>query len=307
MQILSSPANLFNSFRTGSVDVAYLSLEPDQVRSLEESAKKGDWQAISAQGSVVSYLVLNRNQKPLDKPEVRQAVAMLIDRPLLNERVLFGQASPLYSMIPTTFDVSQPVFKEKFGDGNIEKAKQMLTTAGYSKQNPVIIPLWYPSSSPPRSLASEILKAYADKTMDGMLQFQVNTVEGATFFRDISKGLYPAALLDWYPDFLDPDNYIQPFLGCDKGSDAKGCEQGGSQSQGSFYYSEAMNKLIEQQRKEQNPATRQKIFADIQAKVATDVPYVPLWQNKDYVFARKGVSGVQLDPTQNLIYKTIKK
>lgn len=307
LQILSSPANLFNSFRTGSVDVAYLSLEPDQVRSLEESAKKGDWQAISAQGSVVSYLVLNRNQKPLDKPEVRQAVAMLIDRPLLNERVLFGQASPLYSMIPTTFDVSQPVFKEKFGDGNIEKAKQMLTTAGYSKQNPVVIPLWYPSSSPPRSLASEILKAYADKTMDGLLQFQVNTVEGATFFRDISKGLYPAALLDWYPDFLDPDNYIQPFLGCDKGSDAKGCEQGGSQSQGSFYYSEAMNKLIEQQRKEQNPATRQKIFADIQAKVATDVPYVPLWQNKDYVFARKGVSGVQLDPTQNLIYKTIKK
>ncbi|KAB8320312.1 peptide ABC transporter substrate-binding protein [Tolypothrix campylonemoides VB511288] len=307
LQILSSSANLYNSFRTGGVDVAYLSLEPDQIRSLEESAKKGDWQAITAQGSVVSYLVLNRNQKPLDKPEVRQAVAAMIDRPLLNQRVLLGQASPLYSMVPKTFEVSEPLFKNKYGDGNVDKAKQLLTAAGFSKENPVKLQIWYPSGSPPRSLAAQLLKAYADKYMDGMLQFEVNVVDGATFFGAISKSFYPTALLDWYPDFLDADNYIQPFLGCDKGSDAKGCEQGGSQTQGSFYYSETMNKLIGDQRQEQNPQARTKIVATIQAQVATDVPYVPLWQTKDYVFARKGVSGVQLDPTQNLIYKTIKK
>ena len=68
-----------------------------------------------------------------------------------------------------------------------------------------------------------------------------------------------------------------------------------------------MNKLIADQRQEQNPEVRKKIFATIQAQIATDVPYIPLWQSKDYVFARKGVSGVQIDPTQNLIYKRIKK
>ncbi|BAZ22661.1 oligopeptide ABC transporter, periplasmic oligopeptide-binding protein [Kalymmatonema gypsitolerans NIES-4073] len=307
LQFLTSGANLYNSFRTGAVDVAYLSLEPDQIRSLEASAKKGDWQAITAQGSVVTNFVLNRNQKPLDKPEVRQAIAAMVDRPLMNQRVLLGQASPLYSMVPKTFEVSQPLFKDKYGDGNVDKAKQLLTAAGFSKENPVKLQIWYPASSPIRSLAAQILKAYADKYMDGMLQFEVNTVDGATFYGGIAKSFYPTALLDWYPDFLDADNYIQPFLGCDKGSDAKGCEEGGSQTQGSFYYSETMNKLIEDQRKEQNPQVRNQIFANIQAQIATDVPYVPLWQNKDYVFARNGVSGVQLDPTQNLIYKTIKK
>jgi peptide/nickel transport system substrate-binding protein len=143
--------------------------------------------------------------------------------------------------------------------------------------------------------------------MDGMLQLEVKTVEGATFYKESSKGLYPAALLDWYPDFLDPDNYVQPFLACEKGSVATGCQEGGSQTQGSFYYSEAMNKLIDQQRKEQNPEARKKIFADIQSQVLTDVPYIPLWQNKDYVFAQKSVANVKLDPTQNLIYKNIKK
>lgn len=307
VQIQTSPVNLFNAFRTGAVDVAYLSLQPDQIRSLEEGGKKGDWQAITAQGSVVSYLVLNRNQKPLDQPEVRAAIASMIDRPLIMQRALYGQADPLYSMIPTTFNVSQPLFKDKYGDANLDRAKQLLTTAGFSKENPARVQVWYPSSSPTRSLAAQILKSLADTKLDGILQFEVSPAEAPTFFKDISRGLYPAALLDWYPDFLDPDNYVQPFLSCQKGSVAKGCEDGGSQTQGSFYYSEVVNKLIDQQRQEQNPEARKKIFTEIQTQVASDVPYVPLWQNKDYVFAQKGISNAQLDPTQNLIYKTIKK
>ncbi|YAF96320.1 MAG: ABC transporter substrate-binding protein [Nodularia sp. CChRGM 3473] len=307
VQIQTSPVNLFNAFRTGAVDVAYLSLQPDQIRSLEAGAKKGDWQTITAQGSVVSYMVLNRNQKPLDQPEVRAAIASMIDRPLVNERVLLGQADPLYSMIPTTFKVSQPLFKNQYGDANFERAKQLLTTAGFSKENPAKVQIWYPASSGTRSLAAQTLKSLADQQMDGLLQLEISTVESATFFKDISRGLYPAALVDWYPDFLDPDNYVQPFLACQKGSNTQGCEEGGSRSQGSFYYNEAINNLIAQQRQEQNPEARQQIFTEIQTQVVTDVPYIPLWQSKDYVFAQKGVNNVQLDPTQNLIYPTIQK
>ncbi|MBE9199809.1 MULTISPECIES: ABC transporter substrate-binding protein [unclassified Nodularia (in: cyanobacteria)] len=307
VQIQTSAVNLFNAFRTGTVDVAYLALQPDQISSLEAGAKKGDWQTITAQGSAVSYMVLNRNQQPLDQPEVRAAIASMIDRPLINERVLLGQSDPLYSMIPTTFNVSQPVFKDKYGDANFDQAKKLLTTAGFSKENPAKVQIWYPSSSANRRFAAQTLKSLADQQMEGILQLEISTVESATFFKDISRGIYPAALVDWYPDFLDPDNYVQPFLSCEKGSNAQGCEDGGSKTQGSFYYSEAVNKLIAQQRQEQNPATRQQIFTAIQTQVANDVPYIPLWQTKDYIFAQNGVDNVQLDPTQNLIYKTIKK
>jgi peptide/nickel transport system substrate-binding protein len=307
VQIQTSPVNLFNAFKTGAIDVAYLSLQPDQIKSLEASAKKGDWQAISAQGSVVDYLTLNRNQKPLDKLEVRQAIALLIDRKLLNDRVLLSQAYPLYSIIPTTFNVSQPLFKDKYGDGKFAEAKKSLVAAGFSQENPAKVQIWYSTNSTTHGLVAQTLKSLADTKMDGILQFEVKNVESATFYKEISKGLYPSALTNWYPDFLDPDNYVQPFLACEQGSVTKGCETGGSQSQGSFYYSEAMNKLIDQQRKEQNPEARKKIFADIQTQVLTDVPYIPLWQSKDFVFAQKGVANVNLDPSQNLIYKTIKK
>ena len=307
VQILSSGVNLYNVFRKKAVDVAYLTMDPDQIRSLESKAKGGDWQAITASGSVVKFLAINRNQKPLDNLGVRQAIAAMIDRPLLSERVLYGQSQALYSLVPTTFKVSKPVFKEQYSDGNAQKAKELLIQAGFSKTNPAKVELWYRSNLPTDALTVLVIKALAKKTMDGLLQFEINSVESTTAYKNITQGLYPTFLLDWYPDFLDADNYIQPFLGCQKGSVDKGCEDGGSQSQGSFYYSDRMNQLINKQRQEQNPEVRQQIFAEIQQQLATDVPYIPLWQSKDYVFAQKGITGVQLDPTQNLIYKLIKK
>ncbi len=308
VQILSSGVNLYNNFRKQGVDVAYVALDPDQITSLEKMSREGKWLAIPNEGSVVSYLTLNRNQKPLDKVEVRQAIAAMIDRKLIYDRVLYGQAEEVYSMIPTTFDVYKPVFKEKYGKGgNPERAKELLKKAGFSQENPAVVEIWYPSSSATRSLTALVLDALAKKTMDGMLVFEVNTVESTSAFKNIGKGLYPAFLLDWYPDFLDADNYIQPFLSCEQGSPEKGCEKGGSQSQGSFFYSQQMNQLINKEREEQDPEKREQIFAEIQEILAREVPYVPLWQSKDYVFAQNGITGVGLDATQNLIYKNIKK
>ena len=303
----NNPANLYNSFRTGSVDIAFQSLEPNQVQSLEEGAKAGKWQSISIDGSVTSYLILNVLQQPLDNPLVRQALAALVDRPLVNERVWYGQSKPLYSIVPSTFSVSQPVFKNAYGDGNIAKAKQLLTQAGFSPQKPAKIQIWYPYGSTPRRLTAGLLRAYAKQKLGGMLEIEPNTIESASFFKYASKNIYPATLQDWYPDFLDPDNFIQPFLECPKGTPAKGCKQGGSQSQGSFYYSDRMNQLIAAQGKEADPTKRQKIYADIQNQIVQDVPLIPLWQTKDFVFAKKGMSGIKIDPLQNLLYSGMKK
>ena len=307
VQILSSGVNLYNAFRKQAVDIAYLTLDPDQIRSLQQSAKKGKWNVIPNEGNVISYWSLNRNQKPLDRLEVRQAIAAMLDREVISERVFYGQSEALYSLIPSGFDVHKPAFKEKYGDANAEKAKELLKKAGFTKDNPAVVEIWYPSGSPPRALTAIVLKALADKRMDGLLKFDINTVESTTAFKNIGQGLYPTFLLNWYPDFLDPDNYTQPLLSCQEGTTEGGCKNGASQTQGSFYYSERMNQLIEQERKAQDPAQRKQIFAEIQELLARDIPYVPLWQNQDYIFAQKNVKGAQLDPTQNLIYKNLKK
>ncbi len=300
-------ANLFNSFRTNAVDVAYQSFAPVQTNLLIQEAKKGKWQQIEGKGTVVSYMVLNRNLKPLDQVEVRQAIAALIDRQLIIDRVLQGQAEPVYSLIPSVFNVYKPTFQTLYGDSNIEKAKELLTKAGFSAAKPAVVEIWYPSASNTRSAVAATLKALADEKLGGMIKFEPNGVESATAFSNLGKGIYPSFLADWYPDFLDPDNYIQPFLDCVQGSKAEGCIEGGSQTQGSFFYDPLLNQLIDQARKDFNPATRQTIFTEIQTILAEEVPYIPLWQTKDYAFAHNGVTGVTINPSQNFPFWTIAK
>ncbi len=299
-QILSSSANLYNTFRTSAVDIAYQTFDPEQVESLKQQAAASGWQAIEEKSNVVSYLMLNVKQQPLDNPNVRQALAAMIDRSLLTNRVYKQQAEPLYSMIPNTFESYKPVFQTTYNDGNIAKAKELLAAAGYTKDNPLKLEVVFPTNSPTREQVASTLREYATQKLEGIVQIQPQAEESATLFANIPKGIYQTILLDWYPDFGDADNYIQPFFSCTKGSAESGCEEGASRSQGSFYYSDRMNQLISQQRKEQNPQARNQIFGQIQELIATDVPTIPLVQNKDYAFGQKGIQNLQVDPILKL-------
>ncbi|MCF3572783.1 ABC transporter substrate-binding protein [Planktothrix agardhii 1806] len=307
IQRFSSSSNLFNAFRSSAVDIAYLSLNPDQISSLQKGAEAGNWQMISANGNTINYLLINVKSEPLNRIKVRQALAALINRSIINERVLQNQGEKLFSLIPTTFSDYKPTFYLKYGDGNIEKAKQLLTQAGYTPENPAIVELWYASNSSNKGFLGLTLKALADRDLGGLLKLQLNSVESTTAFKYLEEGIYPTFVLDWYADFLDADNYIQPFLECSKGSVETGCVKGSSQYQGSFYYSDRMNQLIAQQRQEQNPETRKLIFQEIQELLAEDVPYIPLWQDKTYVFAKNGIDNIRLQLTQQLPFWTIKK
>lgn len=307
IQRLSNSVNLYNAFTTGAVDIAYETLDPNQIKSLENQAEKQGWQVISTEGNSVTYWMINHRQAPLNNPEIRRILASLVDRNLLIERVSQGQAEPLYSLIPSTFPVYQPVF-EKFNQGDsLVKAQDWLKQAGYSQEKPLQIEVWYPSSSPVRNAVATALKAIAQQKLAGLLELQIQSVEFTTYTANLDKGIYQTVLYTWIPDFLDPDNFTHPFLSCVQGSPDRGCENGASQSQGSFYYSDRANELINQQRQELDPQKRDRLFTEIQELVAKDISYIPLFQNKDYAFAQKNITGVNLNPAQIFPLWQIKK
>lgn len=306
IQFFSSPANLFNAFRTGAVDLAYQTLALDQIRSLQAGAASG-WQILEKSGSGIDYLTLNLKSPPLDKLEVRQAIAAILDRPLLQQRVFQGQIDPLYSLIPSTLDVQKPVFQEAYGDRNVEKATELLQKAGYSASNPLKVEFWYRSNLVNDQLAAVTLKAIVRKQLGDLMQLDLKSIESTTAYKNLDKGVYPMFLLDWTPDFLDPDNYIQPFMECSKGSAEAGCEEGSSYLQGSYYFSDRVNQLIDRSRKETNLDRRKTLFNELQAILAQDVPFIPLWQNKDYLFAQKQVRGASLEVTQKVPLWTVRK
>ncbi|MBE9065200.1 peptide ABC transporter substrate-binding protein [Leptolyngbya cf. ectocarpi LEGE 11479] len=307
IQIFSSPANLYNTFQSGGLDVAYQTLDPEQIAALERGADQGGWTVIEAGSTVVNYMSLNQKIAPFDDLNVRKAVATMIDRNLINDRAFQGQAEPLYSLIPKSFDVHEPVFETSYGDGDYGQAKDFLEEAGITTANPLEFEIWYPTSSTTRSVVANTLKEAIESNMSGLVNVQVSTAESATLWENVEKGIYPSVLSNWYPDYFDPDNFVQPFLSCDQGSEETLCEQGATQGNGSFYYSAKTNELLAKQSAELDESVRDGLFKDLQQAMVDDVPYIPLWQNKDYVFAASGVDGVAIEPNQQFLLWQIGK
>ncbi|MEM8639956.1 MAG: ABC transporter substrate-binding protein [Cyanobacteria bacterium P01_G01_bin.54] len=301
-------ANLFNAFKTGAADLVYRGLDPDQILTLQEDAEAGTGQAIAAPAASINYIALNHAQAPLDQPEVRQAIAHLIDRELIIERVFRGQGEPLYSLVPPAFtDFYQPAFDAAYTAPDAEKALELLAEVGITPETPAEIEVWYPSSSITRQQVAQTLQAMAAENLDGAIAFTVQTADGATFFDKIKDGVYPTSLVGWYPDFLDPDNFVHPLLSCTEGSASEGCVNGASQNQGAFYYSDRMNELIEQQREENDSAARQELFNEIQTLLAEDIPYIPLWLTTEYVFAQNNIEGLKMNPSQLVYFAIVAK
>ncbi|EDX85192.1 Bacterial extracellular solute-binding protein, family 5 [Synechococcus sp. PCC 7335] len=307
IQVFTSAVNLYNTFTSGGLDVAYQTLDPDQIAQLEEDAPSNDWQVIEAGSTVVNYLSLNQKIAPFDDLNVRKAVASMIDRQLISDRAFKGQAEPLYSLIPKSFPVYDPVFEEAYGDGNYDEARAYLEAAGITEANPLTFEIWYPSASTPRQVAAQTIKQSVEQELSNLVNVTVSTAESATLWENVESGAYNSVLSNWYADYFDPENFVQPFLTCDEGSNETLCTAGSTQANGSFYYSDTANQLVAEQNAEQDPTERDAIFADLQQLMIEDVPYVPLWQTKDYVFTTADVSNVAIEPNQQLLFWQIDK
>lgn len=301
VQFFSNEANLFNAFRTGAVDLAFQSLAIEQIELLKKDSPVQGWQVIEQAGSGIDYLSLNVKSAPFDRVEVRQALAAAIDRPSIGSRVFRDQVTPLYSLIPSTLPEQVPEFQGRYGaTGDTDLSRRLLMKAGFSAANPLKLDLWYRSNLSKDQLTMIMLKGLMKRSLGDLVKIEINGVDSATAYKNLDKGAYPTFLLDWSPDYLDADSYIQPFVDCAKGSGPEGCTEGATAQQGSFYFDDRVNFLIAESRMTRSRKAREAIFSELQSIVARDVPFIPLWQGRDYLFAGKGVRGASLEVTQKV-------
>ena len=282
------------AIESGEIDIAWRTLNPSDIVDLK---KKEDLQVIEGKGAFIRYIVFNSRIPPLDNKLVRQALAAALDRKAIVDKVFLGTVTPLYSLVPAGMWGHIDAFKDKYGEGpNYDLAKQLLQQAGYSETNKLKIELWYTPSHYGSTEAdvAAVIKESWEKT--GMVEVEIKSAEWSTYI-ELTRGQgLPVTLYGWYPDYLDPDNFLFPFLHTDS-----------NRWLGKPYSNPDLDVILEEAQVETDKSKRADLYAEAQRILADDAPIVPIFQGKLFIVAKKNVKGIVLDPYMLLRYWLIYK
>jgi peptide/nickel transport system substrate-binding protein len=291
LKYYADSSNLKLDVQEGNIDVAYRSLSATDIADLrgQDSVK-----IVDGPGGELRYIVFNFDTMPYGAKTadadpakalaVRQAIADTVDRAEIASQVYKDTYTPVYSFVPQGLTGATEVLKDLYGDGSggpdVDKAKATLEAAGVTV--PVALNLQYNPDHYGESSADEYALVKDQLDSSGLFTVNLGSTEWTQYSKDRTADVYPLYQLGWFPDYSDADNYLTPFFATDN-----------------FllnHYSNAdVDAEISQQQTEVDPAARQALIEDIQAKVAADLSTLPLLQGAQVAVVGKDVSGAKLD------------
>jgi peptide/nickel transport system substrate-binding protein len=125
-KFISDPSAQLAALRAGDIDVIAYDLSPENVPGLEKDAR---FKVLKGNTTTDVILAMNHSKKPFNDPKVRQAITLAIDR----KAVIQGAVGGYGTAIGSHMDPTNPYYIDLSGlyPFNPEKAKQLLTEAGY--------------------------------------------------------------------------------------------------------------------------------------------------------------------------------
>jgi peptide/nickel transport system substrate-binding protein len=281
VQYFNASGPLKEAVETGQVDVAWRTLSPTELNDLSGGDSV---EVVEGEGSEFRYWVFQFANETVQDVAVRQAVAQIIDRDTIAQDAYDGTVTPAYSIVPPGFGGQKDSFSEKYGEPDVAAAEKLLADAGV--ETPVDLTLGYTPTHYGPNAVDEANELSAQLDESGLFQTTIEQAEWEQYQTLYKENAYDLFQLGWYPDILDADNYLSPFI-----------RDGGFYENN--YSSDEVNTLLDQELAETDAAARDEIIGQLQDVVAEDVPLIPSWFGKNVAVAGQGVTGVEetLDPT----------
>ncbi|GGZ87120.1 peptide-binding protein [Streptomyces subrutilus] len=278
LRTFADSAAMGRALTDGSVQMVSRTLSPAQITEFADKPPKGV-KLVPLPGLEIRYLGFNTNAPVVKEKAVRQALAAAVDRNAVISKVYGKAVTPLYSLVPASVPGHVNSFFSKYGEANTAKAQGLLKDAGI--KTPVKLTLNYTKDHYGDGTAAEF---EALKTQLNATQLFDVTVQGSDWadFRPAQKrGDHAAYGLGWFPDYPDADNFLAPFLEQDNFLGTPYANAG------------VRTRLIPESRRAVDRGVALPAITEMQDIVAEDVPVLPLWQGKQYVAARDGITGAE--------------
>jgi peptide/nickel transport system substrate-binding protein len=284
IKFYADSSDLALAIKSGDVDIAYRQLASTDITSMMSDTSVHVW---TGTGAFIQYLCFQEKYAPFNNASIRQAVAAAINRTELVQTVFQGQAQPLYSLIPIGMFAHTDPF-QTLGDANYTYTKQVLAQYGYNENNKLSFTLWYETSGHYPQSAQQALVLKSSMEASGVISVTLQGLDWAAYHNARTGETMQAYIMGWYPDYIDPDDYIQPFL-----------QSAGDSWLHENYANAQMDQLIQWARANTTVATRTSLYGQVQNLMVQDCPIVPLYQGTAYAVTKPDIKGVYLDITQD--------
>ena len=300
---LSNSTALYGALVSGEIDVLLSDgLETDQLRSLQRRAARGEFVEGTGPSVEIGYLTLLADRPPLDNALLRRAVALSLDRRLISERVSFGLRDPLRTLVPAPLPGSATPLYPGYDP---PAARALFRQAGYCNGRRLALPLTFRSNVPADRLFALTWQAQLRRDLGDCVTLEISGVESTTAYNQLDKGVFPMILLEWRPDYPDPDNYLVPLLGCDK-SQGTVCLEGNSALSGSFWTAPGLEQQLQATETATGPA-RTRLFEAIQRQAAAGASFLPLWRVPPRAWAQPGLETPRFDGSGRVLLQALRR
>lgn len=251
---------------------------------VEEMQANDDINVLQEAGLNVAYLAYNTRQPPFDKPEVRKALNMAINKQAIIDAVFQGAGQVAKNPIPPTmWSYNDDIQDDPYDP---DKAKQMLADAGVEnlQMNIWAMPVQRPYMPNARRTA-ELMQS--DLAKVGVTANIVTYEWGEYLKRAADVDHDGAVILGWTGDNGDPDNFMGTLLSC---------AGVGTSNNVSEWCHQPFEDLIKKARTLDDQDERAKLYEQAQEVFKEQAPWDTLAHSTVFMPMRKEVTGYEIDP-----------
>jgi peptide/nickel transport system substrate-binding protein len=267
---------------SGQIDVAFR-LPVTEVQRLQGNKTIG---LITTPTIMTMYVALNNQKGPLKDPNVRRALNLAVNRNSIVHDVVNGMATVADSVIPPGVWGYASIGAYPY---NPAEARQLLAKAGYP--NGFEFTLWTPVG---RYLMDKQMAEALQAQMAAVgVKMKIQTWDFQALMSEVKKGQFDSVLLGWSASSADADQAMFPVFES---------TQWPPNSNRALYKNLAVDKLLNDAKKEVKPSKRAAMYKQAQKQIMTDAAWIPLCYPKQCVAYRSGISGIEVLPTEHVLF-----
>ncbi|HEX3437699.1 MAG TPA: ABC transporter substrate-binding protein [Pseudacidobacterium sp.] len=268
----------------GSADAAINALPSDTVYALRGAR---NLQVDSSPGTTLVYLVFNTRDSALRDAHVRKAIALAINRPLIIHSLYRDQARLAESVLPP---------EHWAWNGNVDShafdlaaANALLDGAGYTRKADGFrfhIGMKTSTDETSRLLAMVVQQQLSQAG----IAVDLRSYEFATFYADISRGIFQLAPSRWIGGNEAPDIFRYSFA--TSSFPPHGANRG-------FYANPEVDHLLDDAASGVDQQHQQADYARVQQILAKEMPTINLWYLDTVLVHNRRLQNLQLSPSGN--------